>query len=158
MIVSGNRGYAGWRDGGFTIHDVSDAANPKLLSHINWSPPFPGGTHTALPLPGRKLAVVADESNAEICAKGLFYTFVLDVRAEDNPVTISTLPTPTEPRLLRDGQFRPAQSAREPAGLVRQRGDHLRHVSQRGRARVRHQGPVRAEGDRVVGAAAAGSG
>ena len=27
-------------------------ATPKLLSHINWSPPFPGGTHTPLPLPG----------------------------------------------------------------------------------------------------------
>ena len=46
MIVAGNRGYAGWRDGGFTIHDVSDPRAPKLLSHINWSPPFPGGTHT----------------------------------------------------------------------------------------------------------------
>ena len=45
-------------------------ANPKLLSHINWSPPFPGGTHTPLPLPGRNLAVVADEANAEKCAKG----------------------------------------------------------------------------------------
>ena len=43
---------------------------PKLLSHINWSPPFPGGTHTPLPLPGRNLAVVADEANAEKCAKG----------------------------------------------------------------------------------------
>ena len=41
MIVAGDRGYGAWRDGGFTVHDVSDAANPKLLSHINWSPPFP---------------------------------------------------------------------------------------------------------------------
>ena len=41
-----------WRDGGFTIHDISDPAKPKLLSHINWSPPFPGGTHTPLPLAG----------------------------------------------------------------------------------------------------------
>src|SRR6266566_1258927 len=50
MIVAGNRGYSAWRDGGLTIHDISDAAHPKLLSHINWSPPFAGGTHTALPL------------------------------------------------------------------------------------------------------------
>jgi hypothetical protein len=64
MIVAGNRGYAAWRDGGLTIHDVGDAANPKLLSQINWSPPYPGGTHTALPLPNRQLVVVADESNA----------------------------------------------------------------------------------------------
>jgi hypothetical protein len=44
--TAGDRGYAAWRDGGFTIHDISDPAWPKLLSHINWSPPFPGGTHT----------------------------------------------------------------------------------------------------------------
>jgi hypothetical protein len=48
MIVAGKLGYGAWRDGGFTIHDISDAARPKLLSYINWSPPFPGGTHTAL--------------------------------------------------------------------------------------------------------------
>jgi hypothetical protein len=70
MIVAGKLGYGAWRDGGFTIHDVSDATQPKLLSHINWSPPFPGGTHTPLPLPGRNLAVVADEANAEKVRKG----------------------------------------------------------------------------------------
>ena len=65
MITAGDRGYAAWRDGGFTIHDISDPANPKLLSHINWSPPFAGGTHTPLPLPKRQLAIVADEANAD---------------------------------------------------------------------------------------------
>jgi len=97
MIVAGDRGYGAWRDGGFTIHDVSDPANPRLLSHINWSPPYPGGTHTPLPLPGRGLAIVADESNADFCDKGLFYTWVVDVREDSNPVPIATLPTPTEP-------------------------------------------------------------
>ena len=107
MIVAGNRGYAGWRDGGFTIHDVSDASSPKLLSHLNWSPPYPGGTHTALPLPQRQLVVVADESNADFCAKGLFYTFVVDVRAEENPVPIATLPTPTGLDFCAMGNFGP---------------------------------------------------
>ncbi len=108
MIVAGNRGYAAWRDGGFTVHDVSDAHNPKLLSHINWSPPYPGGTHTPLPLPGRKLAIVADESNADYCAKGLFYTWVIDIRADENPVPIATLPTPADRRdYCRLGNFGP---------------------------------------------------
>src|SRR6266704_31815 len=89
MITAGNRGYGAWRDGGLTVHDLSDPAKPKLISHINWCPPFPGGTHTPLPLPGRKLAVVADEANAEKCAKGMFCTFIVDLRAEDNPVSIS---------------------------------------------------------------------
>ena len=70
-------------------------------SHINWSPPFPGGTHTPLPLPGRKLAVVADEANAEKCAKGTFHTWIVDVRAPENPVPIATLPTPRDRDYLR---------------------------------------------------------
>jgi hypothetical protein len=107
MIVAGDRGYGAWRDGGFTIHDISDRRNPKLLSRINWSPPFPGGTHTPLPLPGRNLAVVADEANAEKCAKGLFHTFVVDVRAPENPVPISTLPTPTGRDFCGPGTFGP---------------------------------------------------
>src|SRR5450432_589059 len=107
MIVAGNLGYGAWRDGGFTIMDVSDPAKPKLLSHINWSPPFPGGTHTPLPLPGRKLAVVADEANAQACAKGTFYTYVLDVRAPENPVPIATLPTPRDREYCSLGTFGP---------------------------------------------------
>ena len=107
MITAGNRGYAAWRDGGFTIHDISDVARPKLLSHINWAPPFPGGTHTALPLPGRNLAVVVDEANAEKCAKGTFYTFIVDVRAPENPVPISTLPTPRDRDFCSAGVFGP---------------------------------------------------
>jgi hypothetical protein len=96
MITAGDRGYAAWRDGGFTVHDIADRHAPKLLAHINWSPPYPGGTHTPLPLAGRKLAVVADESNADYCAKGLFYTWILDVREDSNPVTIATMPTPKD--------------------------------------------------------------
>ncbi len=74
MITAGDLGYAAWRDGGFTVHDISDRSAPKLLGHINASPPYPGGSHTPLPLPGRDLAVVADESNADNCAKGIFHT------------------------------------------------------------------------------------
>jgi hypothetical protein len=96
MIPAGNRGYGAWRDGGFTIHDISDPTNPKLLSHLNWSPPFPGGTHTPLPLPGRNLAIVSDEANAEKCAKGMFHAFIVDVRSPGNPVPIATLPSPAE--------------------------------------------------------------
>jgi len=107
MITAGQLGFGAWRDGGFTIHDISDPARPRLLSHINWSPPFPGGTHTPLPLPGRQLAVVADEANAEQCAKGTFHVFIVDVRAPENPVPIATLPTPRERDFCRLGTFGP---------------------------------------------------
>jgi len=95
-IVAGNLAYGAWRDGGLTIHDVSDPAHAKLVAHVNWSPPFAGGTHTPLPLPDRNLLVVADEATANNCANGIAYTWLLDVRAPENPVTIATLPTPRD--------------------------------------------------------------
>jgi len=107
MIVAGKYGYGAWRDGGLTVHDIGDPANPRLVSHLNWSPPFPGGTHTALPLPERNLVIVADEANAEKCAKGTFHTFVVDVRSPENPVSISTLPTPAERNFCAFGTFGP---------------------------------------------------
>ncbi len=96
MITAGNIGYAAWRDGGYTIHDLSDPVKPKLLSHHNYSPPFGGGAHTPLPLPGRNLLILGDEATTSSCANGLAYTWVIDVRAPDNPVSIATLPTPDE--------------------------------------------------------------
>ncbi len=104
MIVAGNRGYAAWRDGGFTILDVSDVADIKPISHVNTAPPFPGGTHTTLPLPGRNLAVVLDESNSLDCAAGLCFTWLYDVRAQANPVSIATLPTPSDQSWCRPGE------------------------------------------------------
>lgn len=104
MIVAGTLGYAAWRDGGFTILDLADPTKPKLLSHVNTAPPYPGGTHTPLPLPGRGLAVVLDESSSLNCAKGISYTWLYDVRNPANPVSISTLPTPSEQPFCRPGE------------------------------------------------------
>lgn len=51
-VVAGDTAYAAWRDGGLTVLDVSDRAQPQLVVHKNWSPPYGGGTHSCLPLPG----------------------------------------------------------------------------------------------------------
>lgn len=95
-IPAGNLLFGAWRDGGFTIHDISDPVAPKLLSHRVLSPPFAGGTHTPLPLLGRGLAVVADEAVSANCAAGFAHTWVFDVRDPTNPVTFATLPQPAE--------------------------------------------------------------
>lgn len=95
-IVAGNLAYGAWRDGGLTIHDISDPVAPRLLSHRLFSPPFAGGTHTPLPLLGRGLMVLADEATTANCAAGLAHTWVLDVRDPANPVSIATLPQPKE--------------------------------------------------------------
>ena len=104
MLVANGIGYAAWRDGGFTILDVKDPANIKLLAHRNTFPAYPGGTHSPLPLPGRDLALVLDESSGFDCAKGLFYSWVYDVREKTNPVSIATLPTPADQDWCRAGE------------------------------------------------------
>jgi hypothetical protein len=108
MIVAGDRGYAAWRDGGVTLHDLSDPASPRLLSHRVLSPPFAGGSHTPLPLPGRGLLLLADEATSSNCANGLAHTWVVDVRDPANPVPFATLPQPAEADYCaRGGKFGP---------------------------------------------------
>ena len=84
-LIAGNLAYGSWRDGGLTVHDISDPAHAKLIRHLNWCPPFAGGTHTPLPLPDRGLLVVADEATSSNCTAGMAYTWVLDVREPENP-------------------------------------------------------------------------
>src|SRR5262249_38690191 len=54
--------------GGFVILDIDDMSKPKLVSGLDWSPPYACPTHTTLPLPytlqGRKVLLVADEDVA----------------------------------------------------------------------------------------------
>lgn len=95
-VVKDSYAYCGWRDGGMVILDVSDPTSPTLVSHTNWCPPFGGGTHNCLGLPDRQLVVVTDEAHAEHCADQVKYTWVFDVRELTRPVSISTMPTPSE--------------------------------------------------------------
>jgi hypothetical protein len=104
MLVANGIGYAAWRDGGFTILDVNDPANIKLLAHRNTFPTYPGGTHSPLPLPGRDLALILDESSGLACSKGLSYSWLYDVKDKTNPISISTLPTPSEQDWCLPGQ------------------------------------------------------
>lgn len=95
-IVHGDTAYGAWRDAGLVIMDVADRAAPSLITHRNWSPPYGGGTHNALPLPDRDLLVVADEAVLDNCEDGIKYIWVFDIREPSNPVSISTFPTPDE--------------------------------------------------------------
>lgn len=108
MITAGTLGYGAWRDGGFTVHDLSDPVNPRLLAHRLLSPPFAGGSHTPLPLPGRGLCVLADEATTANCAAGYAHTWLFDVRDPANPVSFATLPQPAEADYCaRGGKFGP---------------------------------------------------
>ena len=50
MITAGNRGYAAWRDGGFTIHDISDPAKPTADFAHQLVAAFPRGNAYAAAL------------------------------------------------------------------------------------------------------------
>lgn len=107
-VVDGDTAYGAWRDGGLTVLDVSDRAHPELVVHRNWAPPYGGGTHSCLPLPGRDLLVVADEGIADHAADGLKRTWVFDVRVPENPVSISTFPLPSDDDYVaKGGHFGP---------------------------------------------------
>lgn len=102
-IISGDTAYGSWRDGGLTLLDVSDRHEPKLISHRNWSPPFGGGTHTALPLPDRDLLVVLDEAVLDNQEDGEKHIWLFDIREPANPVSISTFPVPDEQDYVKKG-------------------------------------------------------
>jgi hypothetical protein len=89
-----DRAYIGYLDGGAIILDISDKSKPELISQWNPHPPYPGFTHTALPLLDRDLMIVADESNKDGAEDWPKLTWVLDIREEKNPVSIATFPMP----------------------------------------------------------------
>lgn len=101
-----DRAYLGYIDGGCIILDIADPSAPKEVSR--WSPhnPYPGFTHTVLPLFDRGLLVVSDECIKDDGADWPKLTWVLDARNEKNLVPISTLPLPpVEEYAQRGGRF-----------------------------------------------------
>jgi hypothetical protein len=89
-----DRAYVGYIDGGAVILDIADKAHPKLIANWRHSPPFNGFTHTVLPLFGRDLLVVSDECIQDDGADWPKLVWMVDARAEENPVPIGTLPAP----------------------------------------------------------------
>jgi hypothetical protein len=89
-----DRVYMGYLDGGTIILDISDKAHPKMISHWNPHPPFPGFTHTALPLFDKDILIVSDECNRDGGEDWPKMNWVVDMREETNLVPIGTLPMP----------------------------------------------------------------
>ena len=87
-----DRAYCGWKDSGVVTLDISNKSKPSMIANLNYAPPFPGFTHTVLPLFSRDLLVVTQEA---VTNGGLDHpklVWLMDNRLETNPVIISTLP------------------------------------------------------------------
>ncbi|MDQ5849874.1 MAG: hypothetical protein M3544_13040, partial [Pseudomonadota bacterium] len=101
-----DRCYLGYLDGGIFVLDISDRARPKVVSRWGNSPPYNGFAHTVLPLFGRGLLVVSDESVQDNAADWPKLVWMLDARDERHLVSIATFPAPpVEAFRNRGGRF-----------------------------------------------------
>ncbi len=91
-----DRAYLGYIDAGMIILDISDKRNPKMISRYDYHPPLPGFTHTVVPLFDRGLAIVTDEATGDEGTDWPKRYWIMDIRDETNPVTISSFPVPDD--------------------------------------------------------------
>jgi len=91
-----DRAYMGYIDAGFIILDIADKSRPKLVSRVDYHPPFTGFTHTALPLFDRGLMIVADEATGDEGTDWPKLLWMVDIREETNPIIFGTLPFPDD--------------------------------------------------------------
>jgi hypothetical protein len=106
-IVRGDRAYCGWWDQGLVILDISDKERPQLVSHLDFGAYQSGCTHTPLPLPGRDIVVVTDESTANETREVAKHTRVVDIADERHPKEIARFPVPGGTFPVRGGRFGP---------------------------------------------------
>jgi hypothetical protein len=112
-----DRAYVGYIDGGMLILDISKLADvragkaprfsPRLISRLDYGPPYPSWCHTVQPLWGRGLAVVSDEAVQDGCTDAPKLIWLVDIREETSPLIIGTAPLPDNVAALctRGGRF-----------------------------------------------------
>ena len=89
-----DRAYLGYIDGGLVILDISDKAHPKMVARWDYHPPYHGFTHTVVPFFDRGLYIVSDECVRTEGGDWPKLVWIVDGRAEENPVPIATCPLP----------------------------------------------------------------
>ncbi len=95
VIPLGNRGYCSCLDAGLVILDLSDLSDIKVISRLNWCPPYAGFAHTSLPLPERGLVVEVTEAHMSPHERDRDRRiWMIDIRDERQPVMISSFPRP----------------------------------------------------------------
>ena len=97
-----DRAYVAYIEGGGFIMDISGLADvkagraksftPKVIGHLNTSPPYLGFTHTLQPTFDRGYAFLSDEENLENCKDQPKLVWLVDIRSETNPMTIASSP------------------------------------------------------------------
>lgn len=131
--------FGAWRDGGCTIHRLSDNRlsddSPALLTHLTWDGPDGLGpaAHSAVPIPGRHLLAVAEEGVEEAGEPQRRRVRLLDIADPAAPAFLSELPEPGVPPVpgARFGphnlfEYRPGAWADTTVAFVAHQGAGLR--------------------------------
>lgn len=107
-IVAGTRAYMGCWDYGLVILDVADPAHPRQIGEARgWTPAAGGNTHTVLPLLGRGLLAVTDESVADPGKEPPKYVRIFELGDGSRPRELSRCPVPELPPELRRSRIGP---------------------------------------------------
>ena len=101
-IRRGDRLYVSYWHGGAVILDIGDLRRPRLVSSIDWSPPYAWPTHTVapvdFPIGGHRWMLVADEHVAPLdpalSPELPAALWMLDITDETRPVPVSTFQVP----------------------------------------------------------------
>lgn len=112
-VVLGNRAYLGYWDAGYLILDLSDIRKPTMISRADYSPPYGGSFHTALPINreimNRRWLIVFQESTAPYHLEGKKLMWMIDISKESNPVSVETFQAPEKNYVKPDARFGPHQ-------------------------------------------------
>lgn len=114
-LVDGDTAYLGYGDAGLVVLDIADRAKPARLANLQWSPG--GDTHTCLPLPGRDLLVVTDETVDSSTEEHLVR--VVDVADPADPKVVSVCPPPPGDYATRGLRFGPHNTHENRPGSYR---------------------------------------
>ena len=132
-VISGNRAYLSYLEGGdMVILDITDKPNPKMIAHLDFSPPF-SGIHTTAPFFGMKvpnftkgfgdirnfLVIVEEALDAQYkCQEIRKQLYIVDATEETNPLPIATFKVPDGDFCERGGRFGPHQFAETKDGEI----------------------------------------
>jgi hypothetical protein len=98
--VRGDIGYLPFGGAGFIIANVSDPANIREISRLDFTPPFGPGNlavHTTLPYLEKSLVLINSEAIAENCKEALNFAGIVDISDREHPRLMSQFPLPQPP-------------------------------------------------------------
>ncbi len=130
-VISGNRAYLSYLAGGdIVILDITDKASPRMISHLDFSPPF-SGIHTTVPFRGMKVPnftkgkgdvrnflAISEEAMAFNCQELRRQLYIVDATEETNPIPVATFKVPDGDFCERGGRFGPHQFAETQDGEI----------------------------------------